>query len=164
MIEENQLQLVQMFMSISHHESLHWAALQPLCHGYRRTANTVELIIPCKGFQYRQLFLSGILMESLAEDACSFVPRGCGLVTLLRIASPALYLWDSEPARRFLGVLPQSFFVVAVKFLTVCLWIWTYSRTKMFHTAANSFLSYFSIHSNWHQPLFQSPVKWTRWC
>lgn len=100
-----------------------------------QTANTVGLVIPGRGLQYRQLFLSGILMESLAEDVCSFVPTW---MWFGNTASPALYCRGSEPARLFLGVLPQSFIVVAVRFLTVCLWIWMYSRTKMFHAVARS--------------------------
>lgn len=35
---------------------------------------TVGLVIPYVGLQYRQLFLSGFLMENLAEDVWSFVP------------------------------------------------------------------------------------------
>lgn len=107
------------------------------------------------GQQTGSSFFLGFWWRVWQKMCAHLSPRGCGLVTLLRIASPALYCRDSEPARPFLGVLPQSFFVVAVKFFsTVCLWIWTYSRTEMFHRAANSFLLYFSIHSNWHHPLF----------
>lgn len=46
-------------------------------------------------------------------------PHGSGLVTLLRIASPASCCRDSKPDGPFLGVLTKYFFYFAVKFLKV---------------------------------------------
>lgn len=123
------------FRAKHHHESTLSSLTAVVPRQTGQTANTVGSVIPSRGLQYRQLFLSGILMESLAEDVCSFVPTW---MWFGNTSSPALYCRGLEPARHFLGVLPQSFIVVAVKFLTVCLWIWMYSRTKMFHAVARS--------------------------
>lgn len=88
-----------------------------------------------------QAALYGILMASLAEDVCSFVPTW---MWFGNTASPALYCRGSEPARPFLGVLSfQNFFQCACGFeCTVG------QKRFMQSLGAHSFLSYSSIHSN----------------
>lgn len=58
----------------------------------------------------------------------------------------------------------SPFFLFCCKYLAVCLWILICCMTKLCFTQSQFFLSYFSIHSNWHNPSFQSRIKWMRWC
>lgn len=131
--------------------------------GRGQTANTVGLVIPSRGLRTGSSFFLGFWWRVWQKMFAHLSPHGCGLVTLLlqlcivEARSQPDISWVSSHSP--LLSLLLSFLPSACGFeCTVGQKCFTQSL------GANSVLLYFSVHSNWHHPLFQSPVKWRRWC